>query len=314
MDKNIRVARLSIMSNTVLTTGKLAIGAGMGSISVISEGLHSGIDLLAAIIAYFSIHKASKPADTSYQFGYGKYENVASIIEALLIVAAAIVIVIGAWPRLFNPEPVLSLHLGIAVMSVSAIVNAVVSHILLKTARETESPALAADGWHLRTDVYTSVGVLLGIGMIKLTGWYIVDPIIALAVSLLILKAAWDLIRDSMKSILDVSLPEEEKEIIKNVLKKYEHKYVDFHALRTRKAGAERHIDLHLVTAHHLSVGQVHRLCKEIENSIRNEFPRCEVLIHAEPCDGSCQTCIKEKEKDKDQDPAKCAYEDPGEK
>lgn len=302
MDKKTKVARLSVISNSVLTTGKLFIGFSMGSVGVISEGFHSAIDLLAAIIAFFSVHKASKPADTSYQFGYGKYENVAGIIEALLIIVAAGIIIVEAWPRLFDPAPVRSLGLGIGVMAASAVVNFLVSRILLKTAGETESPALAADGLHLLADVYTSAGVLLGVVIIKITGWHIVDPIIALVVSMLILKAAWDLIRDSMKSILDVSLPEEEKRLIREILKEYEHKYVDFHALRTRKAGAERHIDLHLVTAHHLPVGQVHQLCDEIENRIKEVFPRSEVLIHAEPCDGTCETCIKEKER------KNCAY------
>lgn len=302
MDKKTRVAKLSVISNSILTAGKLVIGFSMGSVGVISEGFHSGIDLLAAIITFFSINKAAKPADASYQFGYGKYENVASIIEALLIVAAAGLIIREAFPRLFNPTPVNSLGLGIMVMTISAGVNLFISRILLKTARETDSPALAADGWHLLTDVYTSVGVLIGVVIIKVTGWYIVDPLIALAVSLLIIKAAYDLIKDSMKSILDVSLPEEEKKLIKEILKEYAHKYVEFHALRTRKAGSERHIDLHLVTAHHLSVGQVHQVCDEIENRIKQVFPRCKVLIHTEPCDGSCENCIKEREH------STCAY------
>lgn len=304
MDKKVKVARLSIISNSVLTTGKLIVGYSMGSVGVISEGFHSGMDLLAAIIAFISVNKAAKPADTSHQFGYGKYENVAGIIEALLIVVAAGLIIAEAVPRLFNPAPVRSLGLGIVVMTASAGVNLFVSRALLKTARETDSPALAADGRHLLTDVYTSVGVLLGVALIKITGRHIVDPVIALVVSLLILKAAWDLIRDSMKSILDASLPEKERKLIKDILEKYDHKYVEFHALRTRKAGAERHIDLHLVTAYHLSVGQVHQLCDEIENRIKEVFPRCEVLIHAEPCDGTCETCIKEKER------AKCTYKD----
>lgn len=293
MDKKQKVARLSVFSNSVLTVGKLAVGLVMGSVGVISEGFHSGIDLLAAIIALFSVNKAARPADKSYQFGYGKYENVASIIEAVLVLAAAGLIIKEALPRLFNPTPLKSLGLGMAVMSISAVVNFFVSRQLLKTARETDSPALAADGWHLLTDVYTSVGVLAAVILIKFTGWHIVDPVIAIGVSFLIIKAAVDLIKESMKSILDFSLPEEEKKAIMEILDEYAHKFVEYHALRTRKAGSERHIDLHLVTAHHLSVGQVHQLCDELEMRIKQVFPRCKVLIHAEPCDGDCEKCRK---------------------
>ncbi len=302
MDKKVKVARLSVASNTVLTTGKLIIGYSMGSVGVISEGFHSGMDLIAAVIALISVNKAAKPADTVHQYGYGKYENLASIIEALLIVAAAGLIIAEAYPRLFNPTPVRALGLGMGIMFFSAVVNLFVSRMLLKTARETESPALAADGWHLLTDVYTSAGVLAGVIIMKITGWHMVDPLIAMAVSILILKAAWDLIRDSIKSILDVSLPEEERELIMQILEEYEHKFVEFHELRTRKAGAERHIDLHLVTAHHLSVGQVHQVCDEIENRLKEFFPRCKVLIHAEPCDGSCEDCSKDKDR------SSCSY------
>ncbi|MTI85207.1 MAG: cation transporter [Firmicutes bacterium] len=302
MDKKVKVARLSVASNTVLTTGKLIIGFSMGSVSVISEGFHSGMDLIAAIIALISVNKAAKPADTSYQYGYGKYENLASIIEALLIVAAAGLITAEAYPRLFEPAPVHALGLGMLIMAVSACVNLFVSRMLLKAARETDSPALAADGMHLLTDVYTSVGVLIGVIIIKFTGWYIVDPLIGIAVSIFILKAAWELIRDSIKSILDMSLPEEEKKLIMKTLQKYEHKFVEFHELRTRRAGAERHIDLHLVIAHHLSVGQVHEVCDEIESTIKQLFPRCKVLIHAEPCDGSCERCNKDKNR------SRCSY------
>lgn len=293
MDKKIKVARLSIISNTTLTLGKLIVGFSIGSIAVISEGIHSASDLVASLIAFFSVSKSAQPADRKYRFGYGKYENVASIIEALLILGAAIFIVIESIPRLINPVPITSYGLGMAVMGVCACVNLVISQIILKVAKETDSPALAANGWHLRTDVYTSAGIFLALLIIMFTGWHIVDPLIAIGVSFLILKAAYDLIRDSMKSILDESLPEEEIREINRVLEDYSDWCVEYHQLRTRKAGSERHIDLHLVTAYHLSVRQVHDVCDEIESRIANLFPEASVLIHAEPCNSNCNECSK---------------------
>ncbi|MDO7787952.1 cation diffusion facilitator family transporter, partial [Desulforamulus aquiferis] len=255
--KKIRVARLSIISNTTLTLGKLWVGLAMGSAAVISEAIHSGLDLIAAIIAFLAVRQSGKPADEKHPYGHGKFENLASIIEALLIIAAAIGIFVQAVPRLLRGGgEIHSLGLGAAVMVISALVNIVISRILIKTGKETESPALIADGWHLRTDVYTSLGVLFGLGAIYLTGYTILDPIIAIGVGLLIVKAAVDLIKDSLGSMLDTSLPREEEEVIKTILAGYSGQFIEYHGLRTRKSGQYRHVDLHLVVARHLPVGE----------------------------------------------------------
>src|SRR5690554_61072 len=190
----------------------------MNSINVISEGIHSGLDLMAALIAYAAVRESNKPADDKHRYGHGKFENLAAIIEALLILVAAGFIIKEAVPKLYHTGEVTSLGLGIIVMGISALVNIYVSSRLMLVAKETDSPALAADAWHLRTDVYTSLGVLAGIAAIKLTGFYIIDPIIAIGVSLLIIKAAYDLLRDSLGSILDVRLPDQEEKIIREVL------------------------------------------------------------------------------------------------
>ncbi|MEW6183943.1 MAG: cation diffusion facilitator family transporter [Bacillota bacterium] len=291
MDRKVRIALLSVGSNTILTTGKLATGLAMNSVSVLSEAFHSGTDLLASLIAFVSLRQAAKPADDRHQFGHGKFENIAGITEALLIVFAAGYILLHAVLKLTHPSPVESLNIGAAVMGISAVVNAVVSHYLLKTARETDSPALAADGWHLRTDVYTSLGVFVGIGAMKLTGLTFIDPIAGIVVALLILKAAYELIRDSMSSILDVSLPVEEEREIKAALAKFKSQYVEYHALRTRRAGAERHVDFHLVLPSETTVATGDTLVKRIQEEIQTRFPRTSVIIYTEPCSVNCEIC-----------------------
>ncbi|MFX4261867.1 cation diffusion facilitator family transporter [Pelotomaculum propionicicum] len=289
MNDKVKAAALSIGSNTVLTVGKLAVGLSINSVSVISEAFHSGLDLAAAIIAFAAVRKSSKPADERHNYGHGKVENLSSIIEALMIVAAGVLIILNALPRLKGGGEIHGLGLGAAVMAVSAAVNILVSRKLLKVARETDSPALAADGWHLLTDVYTSLGVFVGLGLIYLTGYTIIDPIIALLVALLILKAAYDLIRDSMRSILDFGLPKGEESVILSVLKKYSGEFVEFHKLRTRKSGSDRYVDLHLVVPKDKHIETVHSLCDRIEEDMRMSLSGIHVLIHTEPCGGLCE-------------------------
>ena len=295
-------------SNTILTAGKLGAGLHMNSVSVISEAVHSGLDLAAALIAFFSVRQSSKPADERHRYGHGKFENVAGIVEALLILFAAALIVAGALPKLSGHFEIQSLDLGAAVMGISAAVNFFVSSVLMKAAKETESPALEADAWHLRTDVYTSLGVFAGILAIKITGFYVIDPLIALGVAVLIIKAAVRLMADSMRSLLDVRLPEGEEKIIKKVLEGYAGEYVEFHNLRTRKAGSERYVDLHLVVPREWPVNRVHELCERIEGEVERELKGAHVFIHTEPCgEQYCKECAVEKAVAKEREKA-CAF------
>lgn len=291
MSEKVKAARLSIISNTMLTLGKLAVGIAMNSVSVMSEAIHSGLDLMAAFIAFFSVRESSKPADEHHHYGHGKFENVAGIIEAVLILVAAAMIIYNAFSKLYKGTEIRSLGLGAAVMGISAVVNIFISRTLMRVARETDSPALAADAWHLRTDVYTSAGVFAGIVAIKVTGLTILDPLIAIGVAFLIIKAAIDLIRDSMRSILDVRLPEPEERAIRDVLENHSANFVEFHELRTRKAGSQRYIDLHLVVPREWGIHKVHDLCERIEGDICDKFQGAHILIHTEPCGRHCKNC-----------------------
>lgn len=286
-------ARLSVASNLMLVIMKLTVGIMIGSVSVISEAIHSGIDLIAAVIAYFSVRSSSKPPDRDHAFGHGKVENISGTIEAVLIFIAAGLIIYEAYQKLLHGVVLEDVSLGIVVMLISALVNLYVSQRLMKTAKRTESIALEADAWHLRTDVLTSLGIFAGLVAIKLTGITILDPIFAILVALFILKAAVELVIKSVRDLMDEKLPEAEEKEICQIIEDHSKQYVGFHELRTRRSGSDRFIDLHLVVSRELSIEKAHGLADHIEEDIKARFPRCSVIIHIEPCgDGDeCGKC-----------------------
>ena len=287
--RKIRVAWLSVFSNASLVAGKLAAGLFIGSVSVISEAIHSGIDLAAAVIALVAVRRAARSPDERHPYGHGKIENVSGTIEAILIFGAAAWIIYEALHKLAARRPVEGLGLGIAVMAVSAAANYAVSSMLFKVGRETDSIALQADGWHLRTDVWTSLGVLAGLSVVALGErllprvplWW-VDPVAAIVVALLILKAAWDLTRHSLRDLLDESLGEEENGWITGEIRRCPG-VRDMHKLRTRRAGAQRFIDFHIQVDPELSVTEGHEVARSLKARLRKRFPGASVNIHVEP-------------------------------
>jgi cation diffusion facilitator family transporter len=299
MDKNLdtqkrktRAALLSIASNTILIALKVVVGLMMHSVSVISEAIHSGLDLVAAVIAFFSIRESGKPPDDKHRYGHGKIESVAGTIEAILIFVAAAYIIFEAAKKLQSKHFFIEeLDIGAIVMGISAVANFFVSRHLTKVSKETDSIALEADALHLQTDVYTSVGVLVGLVAIKFSGLVILDPIIALGVALLIIKASYDLTRTAMANVLDVRLPDEEERIIHETLDQNGNYFVEYHKLRTRKSGNIRYIDMHLVISKTISVEDGHALCHSIADKIRKRLPHSQVLVHIEPCNGDCDSC-----------------------
>ncbi len=291
MDARVRVARLSVGSNLTLVVFKLAAALLMGSVSVMSEAIHSGLDLIAALIALISVHQASRPADEIHNFGHGKIENISGTIEGLLVLAASVWIIIEAVNSFRHGVQVEAVGIGMLIMLVSAVVNFFISRRLAQVARETDSVALEADALHLRTDVYTSLGVMAGLGLIKLTGYHFLDSLAAVVVALLIAHAAIRLTKKAFVPLTDVRLPVDEEQVIINIIEKYDSRFVEYHKLRTRKAGAERHIDLHLVVPARLPLNQAHDLCHEIETEIKRQFPTSHILIHYEPCNDGCDKC-----------------------
>jgi cation diffusion facilitator family transporter len=288
------VAKLSVASNSCLLVLKLFFGFYMGSVSVIAEGVHSGMDLLAAAIATIAVYRSAKPADEDHAYGHGKYEAISGTAEAMLIFVAAIIIVYEAVYKMVHPGELELLEWGMLVMLISVIVNIGVSRTLMKVAKETDSMALEADALHLSTDVWTSVGVLVGLVLIRITNIFVLDPIVAIAVAVLIMKAAYDLTKRTFDDLTDKRIPEEEEKIVRDILKEHDHVIHDFHKLRTRMSGPDRHIDLHIVVSKYLGLEEVHNLCDHIENEIKAAISNAHVLIHCEPCDGECEICDEE--------------------
>jgi cation diffusion facilitator family transporter len=289
-------ARLSVISNSGLVLMKFVIGFSIGSVSIISEAIHSSMDLIAAVIAFFSVRKSAEPPDAHHEFGHGKFEDISGLIEALLIFVAAILIIreallklLGDASELFKPE---LLIFGIAVMGVSALVNWLVSQRLMKVARQSESIALESDAWHLRTDVYTSLGVFSGLILIRLTGIAIFDPLFAIGVAVVIMKAAYDLTRRSFSDLIDHSIPPVDEDRIRAIICEHSGDYAGFHDLRTRRSGPDIFIEFHLVMSGTATVLQSHDLSDHLESDLHTEFPRAVITIHTEPCtEGGCNRC-----------------------
>jgi cation diffusion facilitator family transporter len=289
-------ARLSVLSNTLLVLLKFFVGFTIGSVSIISEAIHSSMDLIAAMIAFFSVRKSAEPPDADHSFGHGKYEDISGLVEALLIIVAAVLIIYEALTKLFGhaleelrPE---MLILGIAVMGISALANWYVSHRLFIVAKESESIALESDAWHLRTDVYTSLGVFAGLVLIKLTGNPIFDPLVALGVAMVIMKAAYDLTKRSLSDLIDHSIPETDEKRIKEIICEHSSIYAGFHDLKTRRSGPEIFIEFHLVVPGNISVAHSHDLTDHLESDLNTEYPRATITIHVEPCsEGKCTRC-----------------------
>ncbi len=275
-----KTARLSVISNSLLIIMKLAVGLLTRSVSIISEAIHSSMDLIAAVIAFSAVKISGTPADERHPFGHGKIENVSGVIEAVLIFVAAGWIIFEAVKKLLHPEEPGVLGLGILVMAVSAVINAFVSRRLYKVARLTDSVALEADALHLKTDVITSAGVALGLALMWLTGWYILDPVIAILVALLIIYESWMLLRKAFFPLLDTALSEEELTKLKEILEQMD---VSYHDLRTRAAGHQRFVEFHLDVPPQETIETIHRQCDIIEERIGREFRDVRVVIHPEP-------------------------------
>ena len=288
MTRAARNARLSILSNTVLIAMKLAVGITSGAVSVISEAIHSLMDLAAAIMASFAIRVAGKPADREHPYGHGKVENVSGVLEAALIFIAAALIIVEASKKLISREGVDHVGLGIAVMLVSGLVNFFVSRRLYKVAREEESVALEADALHLKTDVCSALGVGAGLALLELARvvfkapWaYMLDPIIAVIVAIFILREAWEMMRKAFEPLIDAGLSGEELELIRSRVAR--HAGLSAHSVRSRKGGKTKYIDFHLEAPPSMSVAEAHALCDLLEAEIEGELRNTDVTIHVEP-------------------------------
>ena len=283
-------AGLSITSNAVIIILKLIAGIISGSISIISEAIHSLSDFLASVLTFFAVMKSSEPADREHPFGHGKYEDMSGFIEGGLIIFAAFYIMYEAGKKLCMNKPFeVDTTLGIAVMLFAVVANFVVSSILFKVAKKSNSISLFADGEHLRTDIYSSLGVMVGLILIKVTGIHILDPIIAILVALFILKAGFSISKETLNNLLDGSLPAEDLKSIEEIIHSYKSDYtLDFKNLKARRCGPSTDIELTMLFPKEMTIEQCHDICDEVEELIRQKLGHVTIMIHAEP---ECPKC-----------------------
>ena len=271
---------------------KVVVGLLTHSISIVAQAADSLLDLFAAIITFSAIRFAAKPADAEHQYGHGKAEDIAGVGQAILIFIAGGLIIYSAIDRIVTKNYVVEQpEAGIAVMAVSVVVSIFLSRHLLRVSRRTGSIALEANARNIATDVYSTSAVLAGLAILRFTGQNIIDPILAIAVAVYILKVAVDTIRKPISGLLDEKLPPSQEAVIEESLRKHSGEVSGYHALRTRRSGSQSYIDLHLVIAGDISLDQAHQICDQVEIEIQSALREASVTIHAEPCDNECEQC-----------------------
>lgn len=281
-----KAASLSVISNTLLVVLKLFAGTVSGSISIISEAIHSASDLLASFLALFSVSRSSQPADSDHPFGHGKYEDFSGLIEGGLIIFAAVYIIGEAVEKLmhYNSVKPIDTAIGITVMFVAVICNSFLSFYLSKVAQKTDSMALYADAEHIKTDVWSSLAVLGGLIAIKITSLNFIDSVMAFIVAVIIAHAGMVVCKKSLNNLLDGSLPKEDLELINKVLSLHSgNDIVRCISLQTRKSGPLRTINLKLSVNESITIKEGHKICDKIENEIKAVFSNVDVVIHLEP-------------------------------
>jgi cation diffusion facilitator family transporter len=282
-----RAAAVSIVSNTLLIALKLFAGAVTGSVAILTEAIHSGIDLIASCIAYFSVRQAEEPADAEHRYGHEKFENVAAAAEGVLILIGSGVIVYAAVRSLIEGPELESLGFGIVVVAFATVVNLVVSTWLYRQAKLSQSMALEGDAAHLRTDAYTSAGVLVGLVLAQITGAHWLDPAIALVIAGAIVVTGLRIVARSWGVLVDEALPDAEQAAIREAIEAFAGRgVVGYHKLRTRRAGARRYVDLHVQFRSGTSLEDAHGTAHALQDEIERRLPGgTDVLIHLEPAD-----------------------------
>ncbi len=284
-----RWAWLSIAAAVVTIGLKTVAYLLTGSVGLLSDALESVVNLVAAVLALIAIAAAAKPADERHHFGHGKAEYLSAGAEGVMILVAAGLIVYAAIDRLLNPQPLEDLGIGLAVTLGATVINAVVGLVILRQGRRHRSMALVADGKHLLTDVYTSIGVIVGIALVAVTGWLPLDSIVALAVGVNILWTGFILVRNAGRGLLDHALPQEETARVLGVLRDFVGRYpageLEFHGLQTRESGRDQFVSVHVLVPGSWTVTRAHDLVEEVEAAIKDSLPHAQVHTHLEPCD-----------------------------
>jgi cation diffusion facilitator family transporter len=281
----IRLLWLSIAAAIVTIALKTGAWLLTGSVGLLSDAVESVVNLMAAVMAMAAFRWASKPADEEHAYGHQKAEYFSAGVEGALIFVAAVVIAVTALPRLLDPQPINDVGLGVAVSGIASAINLAVGLQLIRAGRRARSILLEADGRHLLTDVWTSIGVIVGVVAVVVTGWEVLDPLIAFAVAANVLVAGSRLVRRSAGGLMDRALDTPELERIAAVLRGFEDNGIEFHALRTRQAGSRAFVSVHVLVPGTWTVGQGHDVVEAVEAGLRDALPYVSVFTHLEPAD-----------------------------
>jgi cation diffusion facilitator family transporter len=276
-------AVLSIVAALVTVGLKAGAFALTGSVGLLSDALESLVNLVAALVALWALWLAARPADEVHTYGHTKAEYFSSGVEGGLIVLAAASIIVVSVPRLLHPQPLERIGVGLLIAALSAVVNGVVAWVLWRAGTRLRSVALTADARHLLTDVVTTAGVLVGVALVSLTSWLVLDPIVALLVAANVVWTGWKLLRESGLGLLDTALEPEDQSAIAAALAPFQARGIAFHALRTRRAGARRFVSMHVLVPGDWTVQRGHDLCEEVELAIHRCLPDSTVDTHLEP-------------------------------
>lgn len=276
-------AVLSIATAIVVIGLKLIAWRITGSVGLLSDALESVVNLVAAVGAFVALRVAAKPADRSHNFGHTKAEYFSAVFEGVMIVVAAVVIIVTAADRLFHPQELEEVGVGLAISIGATAVNAVVGWVLIRAGRRHRSLTLEADGKHLMTDVWTTIGVVVGVFLVAATGWLPLDPLIAIAVAVNILVVGGRLVWRSGAGLMDAALPDDERATIDRVLAAHRADRIDFHDIRTREAGHERFVQMHMLVPGDWSVQRAHDLAERVEDELRSAVDGLNVTMHVEP-------------------------------
>jgi len=297
--KKIRAARLSVVTASLLTLIKLVTGITTGSMAVLASAVDSVLDILMSSINFYAIKKAEEPADECHPFGHGKYETLATLIQAFVIAISGSWIIFEAARRLIQGSELRSIEGGVVVLVISIFASFAISRYLRMIAKQTDSSALEADSLHFSMDVYTNAALAGGLLIIQFTGLTHIDPILSILVGGYIIVEAFKLVRHGMRDVLDAELPPAVLDNVNRLLDDFRENLVDYRNLRTRRAGSQKFMDLEMIVCRHMSLEDAHEIADELENKIKAEITGSDITIHLEPCmRGDCpgkENCSSEK-------------------
>ena len=287
----IGAARLFLATVVTLIVLKIIVGALTGSISIWAQVADSSLDLFAGVLTFITIGISAKPADYEHPFGHGKMEDIAAGIQAVLLFGAAGSIIFAAIQRIRAGELIRLTDAGIGVMLFSMVVSIFLARHLSRVSKATGSVALAANAQNITGDIFSTAGVMVGLTLVRFTGLTVIDPILAILVAIFILRMAYRVAKMAIEGLLDVRLPKAEEDEVISCIKEHTNQLAGFHAVRTRKSGNQRFIDLHLMLPKNTSVEEAHRMCDHLEQDIESKLANASVTIHVEPCDVACDGC-----------------------